>query len=458
MPIGLKDIPAVGFAERETSDMLNQINQLSLSWGGLARVPGSQYFKNEMVRDGFYTMVATRDTTDRPAPQPIGQVEADQPDVPAFESPAPSDLSAVSSRHQYTLLKDGWIQAAQVWVPATGSNITYRFILGSLVPGATIPNIQTIDNPVLVAGQWNTLFVSNIAFVTGTIVSITIEAINSSGDTTWNHPWDFEGIQNNAGPPVGDWNRNNQHLIIRINDTDSDTTDQSVDLNLIIVGSLIRLASTAAPAVFFEYIITDVTDVGGYFEFGTILQQISAGGPTPGTPCTITPLIPTPQATQYETVLDWWIANQPTFATVIGSFEFAGLPVIGNGDNSFGIRVFFQEGEVSEDWDLVAFSGGNDNVGTSAQRLFLNQNIANNFFLGDFTIPVDFFITNTTFLITDERIHAGAIINLFPLNAEARAEDNRIMVSAVNFGSFEVEKDPPPAHDEMIFKYVIISR
>lgn len=355
MPIGLKNIAPIGYSEREVSDAINQVNQLSLSWGGTARPVGDQYYKNEMIRDGLYTMVALRDTTDRPAPQPLGDVETDQPIVPTFVTL--NNLSIVSSRHQYTLLKDGWIQSAQVWVPDIGITVTYRFILATLLPEQTIPTISQIENPILAPNQWNTIFVSHIGFITGSQISLTIEALNSAGDSTWNHPWDFQGIDNNLGPIAGFWNRNNQHTILRINDIDSNSASQVTDLQAIIVGTVIRLASTAIPTTFFEYVVDEIVDDIGFFNFVVTLLQSNAGGPGILEPCTITTLIPTPQATEFVTVEDWWIANQPSFATVVGSLEFAGLPQIGKGDDSFGIRLFFQEANVSPDWDLVAFSG-----------------------------------------------------------------------------------------------------
>ena len=56
-------------------------------------------------------------------------------------------------------------------------------------PSATLsspPNDEVatyIENPILTAGVWNTLFLSHIGFIAGTQLNFTIEALNSAGNS-----------------------------------------------------------------------------------------------------------------------------------------------------------------------------------------------------------------------------------------------------------------------------------
>jgi hypothetical protein len=60
--------------------------------------------------------------------------------------------------------------------------------------------------------------------------------------------------------------------------------------------------------------------------------------------------------TQYVEIPNYWAANQPAFASVVGQLAFDGVPQLGFEDSAFGVDVTFQPAIISDDWSLVATS------------------------------------------------------------------------------------------------------
>jgi hypothetical protein len=247
------------------------------------------------------------------------------------------------------------LRSLEVWVPEVTASTSYKFTLLVKLPNTDDPVGSIFEPTVLLADAWNILGVGNEPYPEGTVFTVIIDSINSSANTTWEHIWDYAGIQNAAGPANGLWNRRQQQDVIRINTEDSSAVDQTADLAAVLPGSVIRTFQTNNPGNFWEYYVTDFTNQGAYYEYDVNLLG-SGGAITVLAPTSIKATIPTPLPTLYSKNTDWWVANQPAFADVIGLAEEGGSP-FGTVNDAYGIRMGFQEGVISADWQVVAYSG-----------------------------------------------------------------------------------------------------
>jgi hypothetical protein len=342
--------------QQNSADILDRVQ-----WVYPPKSIGSQYFKNEMTRDGEWTMIANVDTTDRPAPVPSGYLQYVLDNDPVFIENQISGV--VWSGHKYAFNKSGWVRSIRAYVSELTSTTNYRFILINET-NPSIPIVNIINEPVLVADQWATIALGNTLVVSGDIYSIYIDALNSSGNTTVAGGWTYDGVDNNNAPSTESWNRNNQHTIVRVNKDDLDSIDRSTELLGIVAGSLIRFSETLTPSLFFEYLVTNVIDSGSDVVYSVILQNTGGVGPTQSQATTMNATVPVPQTTKYVEDIGYFTTSGNTsFAGVSGVKRLSGVFSSGVEDNAYGIDITFQEAYVSPDWDLVAVTDGGNSAG-----------------------------------------------------------------------------------------------
>ncbi|GAG03508.1 unnamed protein product, partial [marine sediment metagenome] len=95
-----------------------------------------EYNPHETVRDGEWTMVANKTTTDRPAPQPTAAPEwlSELSDAPAWTDD--SDSAGVVITGQRYLFEAGFLTGMRVWIPVADGNQEYEVWL---IEGPTGP-------------------------------------------------------------------------------------------------------------------------------------------------------------------------------------------------------------------------------------------------------------------------------------------------------------------------------
>jgi len=108
---------------------------------------GGTYQKNDMVRDGDWTMVANKETYDTAAPQEDGDPTYVLPDLPPFT--AHTNSSVVWSSNEYEFLEGGWIKSIRVYVPELSSNTHYSFIVADTT-NPDSPQFTRIHEGVLI--------------------------------------------------------------------------------------------------------------------------------------------------------------------------------------------------------------------------------------------------------------------------------------------------------------------
>ncbi len=322
-----------------------------MSWEGVWEV--GCYEKNDVVRDGEWAMIANKDTCDRPAPQPVGDLEVDLPATPAWADK--SFVGTVQSGSIYTFTKSGWVTAYQVWIPEYTNDTKYKVITVDTTDPDN-PLVSSRDIQDLTADTWNLITVGSQSFQVGTKIAIFLEALNSGGTTQVTGGWARDGDSNNKNPATSQWNTDNNGTTLRIDKTDLDATDRATELLSIIAGSDIQFVSTLDSNRSVTYHTETVVDDGSAIIYNVIVSSIGISGqPLVGSVTTMTATIPVAQATKYVDIVDHWVANQPSFATIEGKLSLGGTSqTVPN--NAYGVRLSFQEAYISPDWDLIAKS------------------------------------------------------------------------------------------------------
>jgi len=330
------------------------IDTLAMLWNDIW-VDGNTYTQNDVVRDGTWTMVANTTTSDRPAPQEDGDSIHGLPSIPAWSNN--SNTSVVVSGHTYTFTKFGWITAIRVWVTELTATTNYRFILRDITNPST-PIIKVINDPLLNLNGWTDIAIGVEMIAPGTIWQMEIDALDSGTSTNVTGGWTTESKDNNNAPSAQSWNRNNGNTLIRIDKTDLNSTSRTAELLGVTIDSEFLIAETAIPANFYKYSVLEApTDEGTYIEYVVQLVESGNNGATDGEISTIDIDVPIPQTTEYVQEVDYWASNTLPFATIVGHLEYDGVAQAGAENDSFGIDIEFQPGSVSNDWDLMAYSG-----------------------------------------------------------------------------------------------------
>jgi hypothetical protein len=182
---------------------------------------------------------------------------------------------------------------------------------------------------------------------------IILDALNSGGETEWQHLWTWEGDTNQQTPAATFTNMDND-IKLRVNKTALDG-DRMTEVELIIPGTTLKIVDTLESNRFVQYYVETVTDNGAYQTFDVVkdLEGI-LGVPPDDVEVLIEATIPQPQLTKYREIADHWVANQPTFATVEGQARLGGEDQVGVENNAYGVRLHFQPAVLSPAWKMLA--------------------------------------------------------------------------------------------------------
>lgn len=316
-----------------------------------AWVPG-EYFKGTLTIDDGWTMLSNALTTDRPAPDAIGEPQLGFDNSELYLED--SNVSAIASGHIYTFTLDGWLQRLRVRVPLINPDITYRFIIVNVTTGAVSVIEQTED---LIANEWIDIAIGSIIVTSGTQLRIYIDALNSSSSTTVLGPWTKvidEATPGVAPPASGSWNLTTLPTVLNIHKVDGTPTDRTADLQTLAADTVITFEDPLTDEIQTFTITEPGTDEGTFFSFPYDVTS----GDTIGDDidCNMVATIPIPSSTAFIHVEDHWISN-PDYAVITGFVEFNGDQQPGFVNNGFGVDIQFQEAFVSPDWDFVAGGG-----------------------------------------------------------------------------------------------------
>jgi len=355
-----------GFGRTFDEGEIANLNRIR--WRG-PYIGGTQYLWNDMSYEDGWTGVANKDTLDHVAPQNVGDPTWDLPDVPAFVETLFTGV--VWAGHEYTLTQPGWINGFSVWIPELTDDTSYRILILDTTDPAN-PKVVAINEPVLVENTWTLIGVDPAPFGVGTVLTVILDALNSGSSTVITGGWARGDNSNTLGndPGLNQWGTNNAESTLRISYTDLDSVDRTTELQSIVAGSTIQFvdAADATQVMFWTVGAPGVDEGGTHISFDILdFDGTGIGGEPPvGAVTTMTADVPTPSPTKYEIIADYWLANEPSWATVIGKRRLGGTDDLTADNDAHGVRLNFQIATVSDDWDLLPIGSGSGGGGASS--------------------------------------------------------------------------------------------
>lgn len=311
------------------------------------------YEKNEMVRDGDWTMIANLQTTDRAAPQTEGEPAFSLPDAPSWATASETTLRITGARFTVTdeiLL----IEAIRIWTENIDADTDYFFQLVDVTDSANEKVLAdgAIDNSVQ---GWVEVDIGSLLVGNGQTLDLRSFQLKQTPASEFTHSWDAV-IPDDVGvdPGTGNWSRDSFFSVIRISDNDSGVTDRSADLATLGVGDMLEINETGSTRRVEHYTINSATDQGTYFEFGVDLDYVDQSI-RDGRGCDIHGInIGAPSNVDIPSLANHWL----NVADVDG-FDVTDVTTIAANldDNAYGVDMKFAEFVASPDWDLVAYSG-----------------------------------------------------------------------------------------------------
>lgn len=351
-----------------------------LKWDGAAWVPdyrvkglqyvnGTTYYPQQMVFQDGWLMVANTETTDYPAPTPIGDPAWTLPDVPAWDADG-SNASVVYTGHFYQFLSNGYFRGLRVWVPTLSGSTNYRFVIARN-PNSLNPTYMVIEEPVLNEDDWTVLAVDTVLVLAGEELLIYIDALDTGGTSDFGpEQWLKIADSNATVPASGEWNFNQNRSVLRINKIDANLNDWALTLNFI-PNTVITLTDTVVATDQMQVrTIGAARDQGAYWEYDiTILSEIG-GGIVPGEATDIFAEEPVASPTAYKQDTAYWGPGiTPSWAGITGFKQYDGVDQPGNSDTAFGIDIAFQELSKSDDWDVFGLPSGGGGGGGGGGEL-----------------------------------------------------------------------------------------
>ena len=137
--------------------------------------PPQSFNQGDVTRDGDWTMVALKATTDRPAPQPSG---AEEDLLPAWTPTTSSAPGAYTVYNQWTINTAGWID--QYGVDVLPANTGAQHVITLQINGVTKDTFTA--TPTAAQIYWHN--VTPLAIPIGTVIRVSLQ-ITASGSNSW---------------------------------------------------------------------------------------------------------------------------------------------------------------------------------------------------------------------------------------------------------------------------------
>ncbi|RLA00309.1 MAG: hypothetical protein DRQ47_09675, partial [Gammaproteobacteria bacterium] len=343
-----------------TSDELTKLQGEIITW--LPSWVSGEYPALLMTRDGDWTMISNKTTSERPSPQEIGDKQYGvDPDGVFTES---QNTSVVRMLHKFVLDKgqSGYVEAVKVRLPVWDKDSYSRVTIANI----TANTVTVIDNPILKSDEWTYLAIGSSIITAGTEFLIQLEFYNSSATAGINGGW-----TSNVGtgePSAQQFNIDSlsNPTVIEISHTDLDGLNRSSELDGVSIDSIMNFHETADLSRSVEVQVTGVPDLTATnsTKYPVTLITLGINGSIRGNKTTSVDIdIPISQPSLYNRIADHFVTYQPDFAT-ISSELYYGAAQQPSLTDAYGIDVVFQQASISNDWDLIALSGGSGGSGS----------------------------------------------------------------------------------------------
>jgi hypothetical protein len=136
---------------------------------------GQPFLKQDLTRDGDWTMVALADTTDRPAPQPTG---AEEDLLPIWTPATNSNPANYTVYNEWTVNTAGWID--QYGADVLNQNTGKQHVITLSVNGVVKDSFSATPN----AGELYWHDITPLVVASGAVIRVTA-AVSGSGNLYW---------------------------------------------------------------------------------------------------------------------------------------------------------------------------------------------------------------------------------------------------------------------------------
>ena len=319
-----------------------------INWRGVwaLEIPEGQdtaYLRNDQVRDGAWLMIANKDTDERAAPQTTGD--------PFFISTVTGTLMFTTETanepflltgNRFTFTEGAFLGGFRWYAIENSGNFSYEVWIAYFAEDVAIGEVQILAPTVPSTTGWQDI-VNTALVVSGTVVDIILVVRSVNQPNTFSAPWNV--INSNTNDPLaGEAIFRNSAVEIRVNHVDDNGINQRTDL--------------------------EAVDVGGSLSFAGIIWTITAiSDQTDSVSYTIAPNQGRPNAGLQTLEFKWGTADPVPFGQdldfYLGNDNIQGFSITKYppteeelNANGYGVDIFVQEATVSEDWELVSYSGG----------------------------------------------------------------------------------------------------
>jgi hypothetical protein len=303
-----------------------------------------EYYANDVVYDGDWTMVANTTTFDRAAPQPYGEPISEFEGGGTFTTQTITDQSVVVVGQRYTADADtqGWLKQISIYssVAAPSTEVEVWIVEDPL--GSPRSNFLAKFNTPDVG--WYPVAVGQGVVSAGAQFDIFMYITNSGGGSlSFTGDYNYSIANTTPDPTSGEIHHQTNQTEIRISRDDDTGTDRSSDLANMEAGDEITLGGIT----------------------WTITEVLSR--PSGGLNINVTPRS-TETAGLYTVEFKYYLNATIPYATIAN--HYLGRPTRGlfsstgsygdvvENDNAYGVDVLFQQAVVSPDWDFLASGTG----------------------------------------------------------------------------------------------------
>ena len=249
---------------------------------------GTTYEKNDMVRDGDWTLIANKQTTDPAAPQSVGTVGWVEADSPTWGSrvtagPAVAGVGLSGSASAFQIAK------TRYWLNDVTATAHY---LPFVKDGSGIYTLGTeLLGTELVSAGWyeSSQFAAYAAPGSDLTFGMILRKEGGGSETLFNFAQGWEG-SSAAAPLDGNANHSGANSIVRLSNEDSTGTSVTANTGQLAPGSILKTVDALDSTKFYEYLVMDRDDKTGYTECAVALTAVGSGG-APSTTPSETPLL-----------------------------------------------------------------------------------------------------------------------------------------------------------------------
>lgn len=335
---------------------------------------GTKFFNQQVAEDGYYGRVKVESTTDRVAPQEIGDRESSIPADTVWDQD--SHVGVVRMENVFTYKQSGFTK--EFYAGVSDFDIV-NTITRITVENVTKGTFKTIDRPILDADVDTLISAGSAPVNVGDVIKVNYYISNTTPGSEVKGGW-YASI--GVSPVDANWSTDSftNPTHIAISDIDADTDNRASELAGVDIGSNIRISETGDSSRFVEATVTAVNDDTGFTDY-ILSDQLVGGTIRSGKICDVQIVGVSAQPTIFDKKAGAY-STQPAFADITTALYFDNTLQAEPNTTGYRVRVVHQNAYVSPDYEYLAWpsEGGVSDGGDFPSRnrailVIVNDNI-----------------------------------------------------------------------------------